>query len=375
MHDLIETHGCWGLHLMQHEPWDVFMLHFLSLDVMQHAMWRFMDKTHPRHQPGTFENAIRDGYIRVDTIIGQMLGRLDDNTVVLIMSDHGFGPLHAIVNLNNYLMRRGFLKLKRDPWTQLKAFAFRWGLTPTTVFRWMSRLRLQNLAARVSKGTRNKMMGRFLSYDSVDWSHTLAYSMGHVGQIYLNIAGRESHGIVTEQNYDMILEKVMAALSDMQDESGRPLVTKLIPRAETYHGPYVEHGPDLHIVLDDYKMISFPLFAVDDKIITQQIRGDSGCHRSEGIFIASGPGIQRGETLAEANLIDLSPTILHLVGLPVRRDMDGRVLTEMYTDDYLATLPMQFETAEFAQGNEAHALSEEEAQELEDRLRGLGYLG
>jgi len=368
-YDLIETHGRWGAHLMQHEPWDVFMLHFLSLDVMQHAMWRFMDKTHPRYEPSDFEHAIREGYVRVDRAIGRMLDQADDDTIVLVMSDHGFGPLHAIVNLNNFLMEKGLLKLKGDPWTQFKAFVFRKGVTPATTFRWMSQLGLHNVVARVSKGTRNRMMGRFLSYDSVDWSRTVAYSMGHVGQVYLNIAGREPHGIVDREERDAVLQRVMDTLAELRGPDGRPLVSKLIPRKETYHGRHAEHGPDLHVVLDDYKMITFPLFATNGRMVTQQIRGDSGCHRKEGIFIASGPGVRRRASITGANLMDLAPTILHLAGLPVKSEMDGRVLTDILE----MPAPVRYEEAETGLVQEA-GLSADETAEVEERLRSLGYL-
>jgi predicted AlkP superfamily phosphohydrolase/phosphomutase len=368
-YDLIETHGRWGAHLMQREPWDVFMLHFLSLDVLQHAMWRFMDKAHPRHESSAFEHAIREGYVRVDRAIGRMLDQVDDDTIVMVMSDHGFGPLHAIVNLNIFLMERELLKLKSDPWTQFKAYAFRKGVTPATVFRWMSRLGMHNVVARVSKGTRNRMMGKFLSYDSVDWSRTLAYSMGHVGQVYLNIAGREPHGIVHREEREAVLQRVMDTLMELRGPDGRALVTNLIPRKETYHGSHAEHGPDLHVVLDDYKMISFPLFATNGRTVTQQIRGDSGCHRREGIFIASGPGVRRRASISGANLMDLAPTILHLVGLPVKSEMDGRVLTDILE----MPAPVRYEEVQTDIAQEA-GLSADETAEVEERLRSLGYL-
>jgi predicted AlkP superfamily phosphohydrolase/phosphomutase len=221
----------------------------------------------------------------------------------------------------------------------------------------------------VSKGTRNKVMGKFLSYDSVDWSRTLAYSMGHVGQIYLNVAGREPNGIVRPEERPEVLKKVMDTLGKLTGENGQPLVTKLIPRTETYHGRHAEHGPDLHVVLDEYKMISFPLFATNGKIVTQQIRGDSGCHRSEGIFVASGAGIRHGESITGANLMDLAPTILHLLGQPVRSEMDGRVLTEILETPsrirYTEAQPDLFQET---------GLDRDETVEVEERLRSLGYL-
>ncbi len=369
VYDLIETHGRWGLHLMQHETWDVFMLHFLSLDVMQHAMWRFMDHQHPRHEASEFENAIRDGYARVDAAIGRMLEQVDDNTVVLAMSDHGFGPLNAIVNLNNFLLEKGLLQLKRDPWTRFKAWAFRRGITPATVFHWLAALGMQNIVARVSKDTRNKVVGKFLSYDSVDWSRSKAYSMGHVGQIYLNLAGREPHGIVTENDYDAVLDEVVSALQELENEQGQPLATRMVRRSKVYHGPYATYGPDLHVELDHYNMISFPLFATDGKIISQQIRGDSGCHRSEGILIATGPGIRQKAAVEGAHLRDLAPTIMYLVGLPVPSHMDGRVLENILDHE-----PDIHYSESISDTREQSGLNEDETAEVEERLRSLGYL-
>jgi predicted AlkP superfamily phosphohydrolase/phosphomutase len=161
----------------------------------------------------------------------------------------------------------------------------------------------------------------------------------------------------------------MDALQELRDEAGRPLVTRLIPRRDIYHGRHAEHGPDLHVVLDDYKMISFPLFATDSSIITKQIRGDSGCHRREGVFIASGPGIRRGTTLAGASILDLAPTILHLAGLPVPSVMDGRVLGEIFK-----TPPDVRYTETQPEIRPEAGLDETESAEVEERLRGLGYL-
>lgn len=368
-YDLIETQGRWGLHLIQNEPWDVFMLHFLSLDVMQHAMWRFMDKNHPRHEPGPFENAIRNGYKLVDDAMGKILDSLNDDVTVLVMSDHGFGPLNAIVNLNLYLMECGLLKLKHDVWTQLKTFAFRRGISPDTIFRWLAKVGVQNIVARVSKNTRNQVMGKFLSYDSVDWSHTLAYSMGHVGQVYLNIKGREPNGIVTPLQYDQVIGQVKDALSKLTDSTGRPIVTRMVTRSEVYHGPFAGYGPDLHLELDGYNMITFPLFATNNQIITQQIRGDSGCHRREGIFLASGAGIRRDGKLENAALRDLAPTILHMAGLPVPNEMDGSVLKDILVDS------SEIRYADSGSDTrEQTGLSDDETAEVEERLRSLGYL-
>jgi len=234
----------------------------------------------------------------------------------------------------------------------------------------VARLGLQNTVARVSKKARNDLVGKFLSFDSVDWSRTIAYSMGHVGQVYLNRAGREPHGIVTDMEYDRRLAEVSDALAELRDEHGAPILTHLWRGHDVYHGPYAELGPDLHLELDHYAMIACPLFATEGRVMTRQIRGDSGCHRREGIFIAAGAGIRSGVTLPEANILDLAPTLLHLLGEAVPRVMDGHVLTEALANH---------RTIAYTEENDAGSMTErgfepDEAEQIEERLRGLGYL-
>ena len=372
IYNLIHSHGRWALQLMSNEPWDVLMVHFIALDIMMHALWRFMDHNHARYEAGPFEHAIRDGYMLVDDYIGRMLAIIPDDASVIVMSDHGFGPLSNIVNLNVYLMKKGLLKLKQDPITRVKAAAFRRGLTPAGAYSLIEKAGLQNLATRVSKDTRNQVVSKFLSFDSVDWSQTVAYSMGHVGQIYLNLAGREPQGIVQPHEYEQRRQEVVDALMELCDQTGRTLISQVIVREETYHGPYAAYGPDIHLVIDDYNMIAFPLFATTGKVITNQIRGDSGCHRREGIFIACGPSINENLHLSNANILDLAPTILQLLGNPVPRLMDGQVLQSIFREP--ADIAYVDEEEAVTGKVSSQALSEEETRQVEERLRSLGYL-
>lgn len=371
IYDLVHAQGRWALRLMTAEPVDVLMVHFIALDIMKHALWRFMDHHHPRYEASPFEDAIRDGYALVDEYIGRLLAQLPPDATTIVMSDHGFGPLKNMVNLNVFFMQKGLMKLKRDPWTQLKALAFRLGVTPANAYQWIARVGLQNSVAQVSKKRRNDIIGKFLSFDSVDWQRTIAYSMGHVGQVYLNMVGREEHGAIPPEEYEQRLAQVTAALQGLHDEDGRPILTRVIPGREVYHGPYAHKGPDLHLVLDNYNMIACPLFATEGRVITHQIRGDSGCHRREGIFIAQGPDIQAGLTLPEADILDLAPTILHLLGEAVPQVMDGRVLAELFTKQR----PVVYQGDDAESGTQSEvSFSDEEAEQVEERLRSLGYL-
>ena len=374
--DLVDRRGQYALRLMEDYPYEFLMFHFQATDLLQHALWKFVDPTHPRHDAARAARvvpAFKRVYRHIDRYIGQMLDHLGDDGTVIVMSDHGFGPLHHTVNVNLFLLDQGLLKLKEGAWTRLKSQLFRAGLTPAAIWHLIERAGLQNYVWQVSKSTRNKVVSKFLSFDDVDWSRTVAYSIGHVGQVYINLKGREPEGIVDPgAEYEVVCQRVTKALQELRHpETGQPLVDAVIPGESVVHGPYASRSADLHLVLDGYRAIAFPLFAADRRVVTRQIRGDSGCHRRHGILVAWGEGIRPGEVVDGARIMDITPTILHLMGLPVSEGMDGRVLTSMLS----VTRPVEYERDEGAETADEEDLSSEETAEVEERLRSLGYLG
>lgn len=382
IHDLIETQLRYALRLMKDRPTDVLMLHFLASDNGSHALWRFMDKTHPRYDAALsarYGDALQQLYQHLDRAVAEVLnqaqaGESSPGLNVIVMSDHGFGPLHRTINLNILFLEKGLLHLKSKVSTQARWWAFRNGFTPATAYKVLSRLGLQNITAKVSRKARNEMVGKFLSFEDVDWSKTIAYSMGHVGQIYINLQGREPQGIVAATDYPAARQKVSEVLNALTDPAtGRSLVDRIIPREEAAQGPYADQGADLHLILDGYKTIAFPLFATEGRVLSPQIRGDSGCHRLHGILIASGAAFARSAAVNRPRLIDLAPTILHILNVPVPEDMDGRVLAETLVPE-LRARSTQVGAAAAASLAQVDFTDEEQA-EVEERLRALGYLG
>ncbi|NLE99843.1 MAG: sulfatase-like hydrolase/transferase [Anaerolineales bacterium] len=373
--DVIERQTDYALRLLTDFPYPFLMFHFQATDVMQHALWRFVDPAHPRYDAEAaqrYGSALEQAYTLIDQFIGTALERVTDDTDVLVMSDHGFGALHYVVNLNLLFLEKGLLRLKRGAWTQLKGRLFRSGLTPASVWHMIERVGLQNYIWHVSRSTRNRVVGKFLSFDDVDWQRTRAYAIGHVGQIYVNLRGRQPQGAVEPgTEYEAVCREITAALAEVKHpDSSEPLVDRLIWRDDVVWGPYADRSPDCYVVMDRYHSIAFPLFAADSRVVTTQIRGDSGCHQPHGIFIAWGPHIPSGGATRGARIHDVAPTILHLLGLPVPDDMDGRVLTEVLSN----TGPLTHEHATGAGVAHATSFSAEEAAQVEDRLRALGYL-
>ena len=177
-------------------------------------------------------------------------------------------------------------------------------------------------------------------------------------------------GIVPDSEYERRLAEVSEVLAELRDVDGRPILTNLVRGRDAYHGPYAQLGPDLHLELDHYAMIACPLFATEGRVMTSQIRGDSGCHRKEGIFIAGGPAFRSGLTLPEVDILDLAPTILQILDQLVPRIMDGRVLSEALVDP----APVRFSDETEGDIVAEQGFSSSESEQIEGRLRGLGYL-
>jgi predicted AlkP superfamily phosphohydrolase/phosphomutase len=196
--------------------------------------------------------------------------------------------------------------------------------------------------------------------------------MGHVGQVYVNLQGREPHGVVAPgEAYEAARREIEQVLQQLRDpETGARLPVQIIRGEDYCQGPFAAQGPDLHVVLDEYRAIAFPLFATDGQVVTRQIRGDSGCHRRDGLLVACGPGIAAGQAVAGAQIVDLAPTILQLFGVPIPPDFDGRVLPELVG----AAAPARYQSGpQYAEAPQD--LSPEEEIEIQNRLRDLGYLG
>lgn len=356
LHHVLATQSQYARRLVQERPVDFLMVHFLVTDIAQHALWRHLDPAHPWHDPvraQRFGNAVRDLFVQADVAIGQLIAQQPDDVTTFVVSDHGFGPVHQTVSLNVHLMEQGLLVQKSN--ARVRA-------------RWWALQHRQSMAAGLRMG---RWFGRerLVDYDDVDWSHTVAYAMGHMGQVYLNLKGREPAGVVTAADYSTVRQQVAAALTRLTDpQTGRPLAEAVLPSESAGDGPYRLRGPDIHVVLVA-GVAAHPLFAASGRVLSEQRHFNSGDHRRLGILIAAGPGIQAHVPLDDARIVDLAPTLLHLLGVPAPEDMDGRVLVEWVTEaPVTAAAPPQ------AVAPVGAALTLVEQAVVAAQLRGLGYL-
>ena len=372
-------------YLHQRENPDFAMMVFNGTDTVSHAMWKFMDPSHPLYDPAKAEkygSAIRDYYQHVDGLLGGIVESLDKDTTLIVMSDHGFGPFHKFIHVNNWLIREGFMTIKSGPVSRTKKALFQAGFSPMNVYNTLMQFGFGRLKREVVRGQGQDMMKTlFLSFEDVDWNRTEAYSLGNVGQIYLNVVGREPLGCVRPgEEYERIRSRIMERLLELRDPDTRERVVEAVYRREDiYHGDYLDKAPDIVFMPTRLEYFGFGEYEFGShKIIEAMRRGISGTHRMNGIFLAYGAAIEAGVEVKDASLVDLAPTILYLMSAPAQAHMDGRILQEAISSGYQ---PMEAQVDAGWTGDDGddygngQGLTEEQKRVVAERLRGLGYVG
>jgi len=370
-------------YLMNEYGWELFATHYWGTDRFQHELWHLVDESHPffdkrEHQENI--GRIHEYWNAVDSTVGTLADEAGD-AIVYLGSDHGFGPIHRFLCFNVWLINEGLLVLKGDAMTRLKRLFFRLGLTPDKAYRSAMRLGLAHLRLSVGVTNRSKLMklanALMLSLEDVDWTKTVAFSKGNYGQIFINLRGREAGGIVEPgAEYQRRVGEVIGKLQGLKDEQGQPLIGPIWRREDLYSGPHSEESPDIQFLPVD--MSNKPLGTLDltsNKFITP-VYGNSGDHRMHGIMMGSGRGLREAVTVQGARIIDYAPTILHSLGARIPSDMDGRALEEIFTEEYLRDNPIRMTDAAAGDARDAESdMSDEESEEIRERLRGWGYLG
>jgi predicted AlkP superfamily phosphohydrolase/phosphomutase len=213
----------------------------------------------------------------------------------------------------------------------------------------------------------------FLSARHIDWSKTVAYAQGNFGQIFLNIKGRQPNGCVDPADAPALIEKIKERLMLLKHpETGEPLVEKVYGREDLYNGPLIEMGPDLTVVLKDWNYRTIGLHEFTTHKTISPAFGPTGDHRLEGMIVGVGPAFEVGASPDGACLLDIAPTILHLLGVPVPDDMDGRVLTELLKPELRNS--MQLQESVSSESIDTGPLNADEEALIQQRLADLGYL-
>jgi predicted AlkP superfamily phosphohydrolase/phosphomutase len=270
-----------------------FFLLYDTPDRVQHMLWRFRDREHPNYEPDLargFSTLIEQHYARCDKLLTPVLDKLDENTLLLVLSDHGFNTFRRAFDTNTWLSQNQLLALKD-------------GKKPH-----------QDLGDGLAQ---------------VDWSRTYAYATG-LGGIYLNFKDRERDGILEEgTEAERVRSSIQTAMPKTSDvAAGKQAVRSVLRREELYSGPYTANAPDLLVNFNPGYRVSWQsaVGGFSNSLIEDNLRRWSGDHIVDPEAV---PGIlfaNRALTSDSASIIDLAPTILNYLEVPVPQVIEGKSL-------------------------------------------------
>jgi predicted AlkP superfamily phosphohydrolase/phosphomutase len=273
-------------HLLETRPWDLFFMVEMGTDRIHHAFWRFFDHEHRLYEPGNpYEQGVLDYYKALDEKMGRLLQRVDDDTAVLIVSDHGAKKMDGGICVNEWLRQEGYLVLREEP------------AEPQP-----------------------------LKPEMIDWEGTIAWGEGgYYCRLFLNVAGREPQGQVAPEDYERVRTELKEKLEALGDADGNPIGT-VAHRPEDLYAERKGVVPDLLVYFGDLSWRSIGLVGAGSVHVFENDTGsDDANHAHDGLYILAADGVPAGHG-PQQEIRDIAPTLLHLLGEPVPSDMEGSVL-------------------------------------------------
>lgn len=326
--------------MKEYNDWDFFCVIFEATDFVQHFFWKHMDSRHHSYNPEKskkYENAILNCYRLLDEMIGKILSNIDNNTYIIIISDHGGGPLNKLFYINKWLMNLDLLKLKNQDRQRTSP---RISVDKEKIRESMIRLGLKNILKRIPKTIKNKIPDGTYTISDFDWSQTKAYSFGGWGFIYINLIKRELEGIVSMEEYDELRDYIINELYKLKDpDTGESIVQNVFKKENLYGGQPSDQLPDLIVEMDESIDCKHSIMK-GYSVLLPSYTDKSGNHRKEGIFIMSGKNIRANVELINTKIIDIAPTVLYTMGVPVPSDMDGHVIENAFETEYIRSNPV-----------------------------------
>ena len=359
-------------HFMDSKEWDMMMVHFMETDQVQHFMWNY-------HEDDKDWDPVFDIYKKADEAVGRINDKLNEDDTLLIMSDHGFGPLNYDFHIDTWLLREDYIKFKDNFSTQFKKFFFNRGVNKESLYPIgeylypvVNKINFINNVLDVASNPVLEWL--FLSSQNVDWENTVAYSHSEIGHIYLNVKGREPRGCVAPEDVPKVRQEIMEKLRNLKNPfTGEKITTQVYEGDKYYHGDKAHLAPDIIFLPDNMEIIGKGAYEFLTHKTVNKSRFQTGHHRMAGMFFGKGPNIQSTNKV-NAGIIDLAPTILYNLGLPVLESMDGEVMATAFTNEYKMEQKLKMTNKNELDLNIKKDGNDDDDEEMRERLKGLGYV-
>jgi predicted AlkP superfamily phosphohydrolase/phosphomutase len=342
-------------YLMDTTDWDFAVLVYVSTDRIQHCLMEYVAPEHPEYdklRDSPVAEKTRGIYQQLDAGLAELLKRTNDDDLVIFMSDHGHQPCTRTCTMDRILANLGFLEFGRG---SLAFNLVRWGPGRRIARRLYDILKLHGKVA--------------IPASPIDWDKTRAYtSVVSTGEgVSVNLKGREPRGVVDPKDYEKVRDELYDALDGFRDPAtGTNPIGRIYRKEEVMQGAFFDSAPDLLLVPAPFYSLTHAKGMIDE---ADWLSGD---HRLEGVVVATGPEVTRGPLNETAYLQDLGPTSLAALGVPSGIERDGVVLKSLVGEG------VELEVVESAQSTEHQrdesGLTSDEEGEIEEQLRGLGYV-
>ena len=356
-------------YLLASRPVGFFMTVCTASDWGGHNLWKHFARSQAAQPPeAAAANPLLQIYRALDRAIERLISHANNETQVYVISDHGMGPhtgasyhLAAWLEDHGYMVRSG-RSSGRNSLISAGRRAARTVLPASVrdkVRAGLGEDRIERLQAAEKDSF----------YSSIDWDRTMAYTEPGRHVININLGGRNAGGNVPQSEYEQVCFRIIDDLCRWKDARGNRVVDRVVRREESYVGPFMERASDLYVYWNAAADLGDPPDEVRDRGFWW-----SGDHRPEGILICKGPGISSTDLDSLPTVCDLVPTIMYAGGLPVPDNLDGRVIREIFTNEFLTAHPVQVYSPGLPSTVDKTGLTAEEERLVEDKLRGLGYL-
>lgn len=363
------------------KEWNFFFILFSATDWIQHEMFKKLIKNEESREV----KVAKEIYHLIDSYIGWFIENMPKKSNLLIVSDHGFKVSKGFFYLNEYLRRKGLLKLKKVKDKKVIASSkFMETLLDAekTQFK-EKKLVLPNYVARklrFLKPIYKKAFDIFhipvtsdISKLVPDLNKTSCLCTSpESNAVFLNTKERFKTGVVAANKKQKIIKNIIQELKSLKDSEGDSIFTNVFPKEEIYKGNILDKSPDILIKLNSYRIstgfTNGPLL----------VKGPSNMHDHEGIFLAYGKDTRQGMQIVGAKIIDIAPTALYLLGIPTLGEFDGRVLSEILLNKEKVRLTKIYKKRnkpvekEGIKDKPEHLSKEED--KIKERLKDLGYL-
>ena len=364
--------------MIEKNTYDFFMLVHNITDAAAHRYWKYIDPTCPNYKKKfvKYKNIVRDVYELADKSIGKLLEKIDEDTIIFFMSDHGASrnPIHFF-NINAWLKEKGALYYKE------KKSATRLIMNALIKIKYILSPKLRSFTSIFIKKFFLKKLSNFqASASNFDWHQTKAYAVtlyATFGGVALNLKGRQACGIVEPgPEAGRLCEDIQSALLEIRDpRNGKKVIEQVYRREDIFTGTYTERLPELIIKFNsDYQSSADPSAPLFSDVNPSDFDFQSGNHDENGIFIAWGKNIRKGAKFAPAQIQDMAPTILYAMGLSVPDEMDGQVLLDIFEQDFVDKNPIGRISESKWTETESYELNEDASDKMKEQLQGLGYM-